>query len=92
MTVSFDPAKDAINRRKHGLSLTLADQMNLTFATIRPDDRRDYGEPRWRAYGMIEGRMHMLAFTIRDGKVRAISFRRANAKETKRYGGHQSQP
>lgn len=29
MTVSFDPAKDAINRAKHGLSLARADEVNL---------------------------------------------------------------
>ena len=86
MTVSFDPAKDANNRAKHGLSLARADEVDLRAAVVRPDDRRDYGEPRWRAYGMIDGRLHMLAFTVREGVLRAISLRRANAKETRRYG------
>jgi uncharacterized DUF497 family protein len=35
---------------------------------------------------MIDGRLHMLAFTVREGMLRAISLRRANAKETRRYG------
>lgn len=86
MTVSFDPEKDAINRAKHGLSLARADEVNLRTAVVRPDDRRDYSEPRWRAYGMIDGRLHMLAFTVREGVLRAISLRRANARETRRYG------
>ncbi len=30
--------------------------------------------------------LHMLAFTFRDGTLRAISLRRANARECKRYG------
>lgn len=86
MTVSFDPEKDAINRAKHGLSLARADEVNLGTAVVRPDDRRDYSEPRWRAYGMIDGRLHMLAFTVREGVLRAISLRRANARETRRHG------
>lgn len=85
MTVAFDPAKDAINRAKHGLSLARANDVDLKTAVVRPDDRREYGE-RWRAYGMIDGRLYMLAFTVREGVLRAISLRRANAKETRRYG------
>lgn len=86
MKIDFDPDKDAANRAKHGLSLERAVEIDLRTAVIRPDDRRDYGEPRWRAYGMLDGRIHMLAFTIRAGALRPISLRRANARETKRYG------
>jgi hypothetical protein len=49
------------------------------------DDRHDYGEIRYRAYGSIDGRTYCLTFTDRDGKVRPISLRRAHAKEMKRY-------
>ena len=86
MRIDFDPGKDAANRAKHGLSLAQAANFDLTTALVRPDDRRDYGEPRWRAYGMIDGRMHMLVFTVRAGAVRAISLRKANAKEIRRHG------
>ena len=86
MTIDFDPAKDAANLAKHGVPLARAADLDLATAFVRPDDRRDYGEPRWRAYGMIEGRMHMLAFTVRDGALRAISLRKANAKERRRHG------
>ncbi|MFN3779131.1 MAG: BrnT family toxin [Brevundimonas aurantiaca] len=86
MTIAFDPGKDAINREKHGLSLTRASEIDLRTAYVLVDDRQDYGEPRWRAYGMLDGRLHMLAFTVRDGVIRAISLRRANVKEVRRYG------
>ena len=82
----FDPAKDAVNLAKHGISLARAADLDLATAFVHPDAPRDYGEPRWRAYGMIEGRMHMLAFTVRDGALRAISLRKANAKERRRHG------
>jgi uncharacterized DUF497 family protein len=39
MTVSFDPAKDAINRAKHGLSLAEAERGDWTAAFIALDDR-----------------------------------------------------
>jgi len=84
--IDFDPAKDAVNLAKHGISLARAADLDLATAFVHPDARRDYGEPRWRAYGMIEGRMHMLVFTVRDGALRAISLRKANAKERRRHG------
>ncbi|MFN3930648.1 MAG: BrnT family toxin [Brevundimonas sp.] len=48
------------------------------------DDRRDYGERRRRAYGLIDGLTYYLAYTIR-GRIRAISLRRAHAKEFRRH-------
>ena len=86
MSIDFDPAKDAINREKHGVSLSRAAEIDLTTAFVLADDRKGYGEPRWRAYAMLDDRLHMLAFTVRHGRVRVISLRRANARETKRYG------
>ncbi len=84
MNVEFDPAKDAVNVAKHGLSFADfagfdADPM------VRTDDRFDYGEVRYRAYGRIDGIGHCLVFTVGRGGVRAISFRRAHEKEMRRY-------
>jgi uncharacterized DUF497 family protein len=53
---------------------------------VQPDTRFDHGEERYRAWGLIDGVAFCLAFTTRGGKVRAISLRRAHAKEMKRYG------
>jgi uncharacterized protein len=49
------------------------------------DDRYDYGEVRYRAYGYIDGVAYCSAFTSRNGKVRPISLRRVHTKEMKRY-------
>lgn len=54
-------------------------------ALYAPDDRYDYGEQRFQALGLIGGRLHMLAFTMRGQTLRAISLRRANARERKRH-------
>jgi len=83
MAIEFDPAKDAINIAKHGMSLSRAAEMEI-LAYLR-DDRNEYGETRYRAWGLIDGEAHCLAFTYRNGRVRAISLRRAGDKEMKRY-------
>lgn len=85
MRVEFDSEKDRINRQKHGMSLAAAADMDLLAAQIIPDDRRDYGEARLWAVAPIEGRLHILTFTMRGNTVRAISLRKANDRERKRY-------
>jgi uncharacterized protein len=79
----FDPAKEAINLAKHRISL--ARWIDLVVLAIVDDDRFDYGEPRYRAYGLIDGIAHCLVFTIRNEQYRPISLRRAHAKEMKRH-------
>ena len=85
MRVEFDSDKDWANRRKHGISLEAAAEMNFLTAQIIPDDRRDYGEARFRATGWISGRLHMLVFTMRGDVLRAISLRKANDRERRRH-------
>jgi len=83
MVIEFDPIKDQANIAKHGVSLSLAHQLEI-LAVLR-DDRFDYGEERYRAWGTIDVVAYCLAFTTRDNKVRAISLRRAHKKEIDRY-------
>ncbi|MDB6454147.1 BrnT family toxin [Falsirhodobacter sp. 20TX0035] len=83
MKIEFDPEKDAINLAKHGVSLVRA--ADLDILAFIEDDRNEYGEVRYRAWGLIEGRAHCLAFTDRNGTLRAISLRRAHKKEMDRY-------
>ena len=85
MDVEFDPAKDQANRAKHGLPLAAAVEMDLGEAVIVLDDRFDYGEPRYRAFGRIDGQGYCLVFTYRADKVRLISFRRAHDTEMTLY-------
>ncbi len=85
MEIEFDPNKDAVNRQKHGLSLTDAALMDLDRAAIVEDHRFDYGEARFLAYAPIGGRLHVLWFTMRGSAVRVIGLRKANQRERKRY-------
>lgn len=86
MDIEFDPAKDAVNVAKHGLSLADASMLDLPAAIVLVDDRADYGEVRYRAFGRIAGEGFCLAFTVRGTTLRPISFRRAHEKEMTRHG------
>ncbi len=81
--VDFDPDKEATNLSKHGISLSR--WIDLDIQTTFVDDRYDYGEIRYRAYGLIDGLAYCLTFTNRNERVRPISLRRAHAKEMKRH-------
>ena len=52
---------------------------------IERDQRRDYGEERFRALGMINTRVFVVIFTRRLKAIRIISARRANSREVRRY-------
>ena len=80
----FDPSKEAISLTKHGISLARWIDLEV-FAIVR-DDRFDYGEPRYRAYGVIDRVSHCLVFTVRHERYRPNSLRRAHAKEMRRHG------
>lgn len=79
----FDPGKDAINQARHGISL--ARWVDLDMKITYVDDRHDYSEIRYRAYGCIDGVPYCFVFADRHGVVRPISLRRAHAKEMRRY-------
>lgn len=83
MKIEFDPAKDANNIEKHGISLARASDLELL--AVKQDERFEYGEMRFRAWGLLDGQAYCFAFTTRDGRVRAISLRRAHEKEMKRH-------
>ena len=89
MDVTFDPAKDAANQTKHGISLTEAAGFEWDTAMVWPDTRRDYGEVRMVALGYIGLRIMALVFVDRPPEKpterRIISLRKANSREVKRY-------
>ena len=89
MNVTFDPAKDAANMAKHGVSLTEAAGFEWGTAVVWPDTRRDYGEARTVALGYIGLRIMALVFVDRPPEQpterRIISLRKANSREVKRY-------
>ncbi len=85
MEITFDPAKDSANMRKHGMGLGAAVDMEMGAALVRVNDRADYGERRYEAIGPLNGRLCVLVFTVREQTIRVISLRKANSREVKRY-------
>ena len=57
----------------------------LEVRAVVADDRVDYREKRFNAYGTIDGLFYCLILTMRGETVRAISLRRARAKEFRRH-------
>ncbi len=82
MEIEFDDAKDQANIEKHGMSL--GDAVDLDVLAVIADDRFA-SEQRFRIYGLLDGRPCCLAAVLRNGVVRAISFRRAHLKEYSRH-------
>ena len=85
MDVSFDPAKNERNIAERGISFEQAAKFGWASAWIREDTRKDYGEPRFRALGLIEERLHMLVYTPREERIHVISLRKANQREIRKY-------
>lgn len=85
MEIEFDPEKDRTNRKKHGISLAAAADINLDEAIVLEDRRFDYGETRFLAYAPINGRFNVLWFTMRGSTIRVIGLRKANNRERRRY-------
>ena len=85
MKVTFDPAKDAANQVKHGISLARAVDLEWDTAVIWPDLRSNHGEMRQCGIGYIGLRLYFVAFVDRAATRRIISLRKANRREVNRY-------
>lgn len=85
MRIDFDPNKDQANLAKHGLSLSLAAELEWDEALVWVDDRSDYGERRMIALAPRAGILYFVAYVDRGPWRRIISLRRANRREVKHY-------
>ena len=85
MNISYDPGKNEKNIAERGISFEQAAEFEWSSTLIVEDSRKDYGEPRFQALGLIGKRLHALVFTPRAGQVHVISLRKANKREVKRY-------
>lgn len=83
----WGPAKDAANRRKHGLSL--ADgipAMEDPNALVDIGDTLDYGEERFVTLGLNAERVQVVVWAERsEDAIRIISVRKAERHERRRY-------
>ncbi|MGA8052303.1 MAG: BrnT family toxin [Burkholderiales bacterium] len=85
MRIEFDPAKDAANQTKHGVSLSMAGKLDWEAALVWVDERFEYSETRMKALAPKTEILYYVAFVDRGEVRRIISLRRANRREVKHY-------
>jgi hypothetical protein len=85
MRLDFDPDKDVGNQSKHGVSLSLAAELDWEAALVWVDERFEYGELRMIALAPETNVLYYVAFVDRGDVRRIISVRRANRREVKHY-------
>lgn len=82
----FDPVKDAINREKHGFSLTFGNRIfrddgHLIIPSIREID----GEERFKIVGFVDEKLFTGILVWRGDQPRFIAVRRSNKGEERAY-------
>ena len=85
MDFEWDAAKSERNARERGLPFDLAPALFGRERIEWCDIRQRYGEVRINALGEIEGRVFFVTYTVRQGRFRIISFRKANQRESDGY-------
>lgn len=85
MEIEFDPVKDANNRRKHGISLAQAADLDWDACLERIDDRENYGEIRYVGIAPLADRLYVVVYTERGAVTRIISLREATQREYDYY-------
>jgi len=82
----WDAEKNAFNIKKHGISFEEAKCIFDGLVFTAQDTREEYGEARFISVGSMGGAVvFVVVHTLRDGRIRLISARKASHKERKTY-------
>ncbi len=89
MQFEFDPDKSAANKDKHGIDVVQAQTLwNDENALSVPATSID--EPRFARISRLGNVIWVAFYTMRNGRIRLISVRRARTVESQRYEDHYS--
>ncbi len=84
--IEYDPEKNEANKSCHGLAFEDVYKLDWNNALYKVDGRKDYGERRFQTFVRDEdGKPFVVVFTLRNDRLRIISFRRAREKERKKF-------
>jgi uncharacterized DUF497 family protein len=83
--IEYDENKNQENQRIRGISFDLILNFDFEGARVVEDRRKEYGERRYQAIGLIAQRLHVVVFTLRGANIRVISLRKANSREVAVY-------
>jgi uncharacterized protein len=84
--VEYDLEKHLRNIEERGLGFDIAAEIFEGLVLEWPDERFDYGEDRFIALGMVDGRVLVVVYTWRGERRRIISARKADKDERETYG------
>ncbi len=85
MEFEWDEAKRAETYRKHGIDFLEAALIFENDVLEKEDTRRDYGEKRMIALGMVDGEVYTVVYTKRDSVYRLITAWKGSGNDRKRY-------
>jgi len=88
MEFEWDDKKNKANIKKHRIDFELAKEIFSEIRISKPDNRKDYGEDRFIALGLLGEFVLLAVYTRRKDKIRLISVRRSNTEERKIYYGY----
>jgi hypothetical protein len=83
--IEFDPEKDAGNLRRHGFPFAFGAVVLAHRIGEVEDERRDYGEVRFEAFGLVEGVLFVCTYTMRGEVFRILSVHRVRGREARRW-------
>ncbi len=69
--------------RKRDIDFASMEYFDWETAIHQRSDRD--GEERWSSFGLIGDRLHHVVWTEREDRIRIVSLRKANVRETQRY-------
>jgi uncharacterized DUF497 family protein len=83
---AWDDDKAARNWREHAVTFDMAREVfRDPFAVEWQDLAQNQNEERYSIIGIVEGRLLFVGYTIRDGKIRIITARKAEPYERRKY-------
>ncbi len=86
MNFEWDEAKSDSCYQMRGFDFAYAAHAFLDpQRVISEDTRHSYGEDRYQLMGLIERRLFVVVYTLRNESIRIISARKANQREVRHY-------
>jgi uncharacterized DUF497 family protein len=85
MKITFDPVKNRVNLKKHGIDLGKCARIFDLPMLTEEDTRLAYGEARHKSLEFLKDRVVVLVWTERADDIRLISCRYGDKHETRRY-------
>lgn len=85
MEFEYDEEKNEKNFEKHGVHLLYGALIFDSTTVEAPDTRRDYGEDRIIAMGMVDEDLIVTVYVQRGDAIRLISTRKGGRRDRRKY-------